>query len=77
MWHTPFVHHAWHPVRRRYAPQADVGEPVAIHACGKEHAMAVGVLKMSTADIRSVNKGIGVDNLHHLNDGLWKSPSLA
>lgn len=57
--------------------QADVGEPVAIYACGKEHAMAVGVLKMSTADIRSINKGIGVDNLHHLNDGLWKSPNIA
>lgn len=38
--------------------------------------MAVGVLKMSTADIRSINKGIGVDNCHHLNDGLWKMPVL-
>lgn len=34
--------------------------------------MAVGVLKLSTADIRAVNKGIGVENMHHLNDGLWK-----
>jgi hypothetical protein len=21
---------------------------------------------------RSINKGIGVDNMHYLNDGLWK-----
>jgi PUA domain protein len=39
--------------------------------------MAVGPTKLSTADIRSVNKGIGVDNLHYLNDGLWKTPSFA
>jgi len=28
---------------------------------------------MSTADIKSVNKGIGVDLVHYLNDGLWKA----
>jgi predicted ribosome-associated RNA-binding protein Tma20 len=27
---------------------------------------------MSTADMRSVNKGHGVETLHYLNDGLWK-----
>lgn len=52
------------------------GAAVAIYAAGKEHAMAVGVTKMSTADMRLLNKGIGVDNLHHLNDGLWKTPTL-
>ena len=46
---------------------------MAIYAEGKEHAMAVGITKMSTADMRSVNKGMGVDNLHYLNDGLWKT----
>ncbi|GIL43280.1 hypothetical protein Vafri_1067 [Volvox africanus] len=56
--------------------EGDVGTPVAIYAFEKELAMAVGVLKMSTADIRAINKGIGVDNMHHLNDGLWKMPSL-
>ena len=51
----------------------DVDEdvPVAIYAEGKTHALAVGITKMSTADIKSVNKGIGVDTVHHLNDGLW------
>lgn len=52
------------------------GEPVAIYAEGKEHAMAVGITKMSTADMRTVNKGMGVDNLHYLNDGLWKTNSF-
>ena len=38
--------------------------------------MAVGLTKLSTADIRAVNKGIGVDNIHYLNDGLWKLSSF-
>ncbi|CEO96005.1 PUA domain-containing protein [Plasmodiophora brassicae] len=48
----------------------------AIYAEGKEHALAIGVTKMSTEKIRSENKGIAVDVLHHLNDGLWTMPSL-
>lgn len=58
-------------------PQADVDAPVAIYAEGKDHAMAVGLTKLSTADIRAVNKGIGVENIHYLNDGLWKEPAFA
>ncbi|KXJ12208.1 malignant T-cell-amplified sequence 1 [Exaiptasia diaphana] len=49
---------------------------VAIMAEGKEHALAIGVLKMSTNDIASVNKGIGVENIHYLNDGLWQMKQL-
>jgi len=45
---------------------------VAIHAEGKEHAMAVGLTELSTVDIRKINKGPGITNVHHLNDGLWK-----
>nr|SVE79804.1 EOG090X0FDS [Daphnia magna] len=47
------------------------GAIVAIMAEGKQHALAVGITSMSTADIQSVNKGIGVENYHYLNDGLW------
>ncbi|RVW97862.1 60S ribosomal protein L18-2 [Vitis vinifera] len=52
----------------------DVAEesPVAIMAEGKQHALAIGFTKMSAKDIRAINKGIGVDNMHYLNDGLWK-----
>ena len=44
---------------------------VAIMAEGKEHALAIGKTVMSTADIAAKNKGIGVENYHYLNDGLW------
>ncbi len=49
---------------------------MSIYAEGKEHAMAIGFTQMSTKAMRELNKGIGVDNLHHLNDGLWKTPAL-
>ena len=38
---------------------------------GKEHAVAIGQCKLSTEDITRVNKGIGIENVHYLNDGLW------
>lgn len=51
-------------------------QPVAVHAEGKVHAVAIGWTKMSTADMKSINKGIAVDNLHFLNDGLWATPTV-
>lgn len=57
--------------------QVDADTAVAIFAEGKEHAMAVGVTKMSTKEMLEINKGIAVDNLHHLADGLWKNPILS
>jgi len=44
---------------------------VAIFAEGKEHALAIGFTKLSSAEIREVNKGIAMDSIHYLNDGLW------
>lgn len=52
------------------------GEPVAIYAEGKVNAMAVGITKMSTDDIKTINKGIAVDNIHFIGDGLWHIKSL-
>jgi len=52
------------------------GCPVAIYAQGKEHALGVGVLKMSADDIRKVNKGPAVETLHHLGDDLWLHPTF-
>ena len=57
--------------------EVEVGEPVAIYAEGKEHCMALGVATMSTADIRSVNKGIAVEITHYLLDGLYNEPGGA
>lgn len=56
--------------------EVEAGEAVAIYAEGKETAMAVGMTNMSTKEMKEVNKGIGVENLHCLNDGLWKSAKL-
>ncbi|CCE64727.1 hypothetical protein TPHA_0I02230 [Tetrapisispora phaffii CBS 4417] len=44
---------------------------IIINAENKEHALAVGKLLMSTDDIASINKGHGVEMIHHLGDPLW------
>ncbi|VDM34581.1 unnamed protein product [Hydatigera taeniaeformis] len=45
---------------------------VAIMAEGKENAVAVGVTVLSTREMLDVNKNVGVETLHYLNDGLWQ-----
>ncbi|KAK9708680.1 Pre-PUA-like domain [Popillia japonica] len=47
------------------------GTIVAIMAEGKQHALSIGITTLSTDDIAKVNKGVGVENCHYLNDGLW------
>uniref|UniRef100_A0A8R1DYV7 PUA domain-containing protein n=1 Tax=Caenorhabditis japonica TaxID=281687 RepID=A0A8R1DYV7_CAEJA len=44
---------------------------VAVTAEGKQNALAIGLMSMSSGEIQSVNKGNGIENLHYLNDGLW------
>jgi len=44
---------------------------VAVVGEGKDHAMAIGQMKMSSGDIRAINKGIGVETLTMLGDPLW------
>ena len=56
--------------------QAEKGEAVSIYAQDKEHALAVGVMMMSTDEVRSINKGHGVQSLHYLTDGLWHTRKL-
>jgi malignant T-cell-amplified sequence len=48
------------------------GQVVVIHAEGKEHALAVGRMMLSSAEIKSSNTGHAITNLHCLCDGLWK-----
>ena len=50
--------------------------PVAIYAEGKQNAMAIGITKMSKSDILGVNKGIAVETVHFLMDGLWQTTSV-
>ena len=59
-----------HPNARMTA--CEKGTVVAIFAEGKTHPLAIGKTSMSTEDIRTKNKGIGVENYHYLNDGLWQ-----
>lgn len=51
--------------------ELDKDTPVAVMAEGKELALAVGLLDMSTTDIKEKNDGMGVLNVHYLGDGLW------
>lgn len=52
------------------------GAPVILYAQGKELACAVGMVKMSNDDIRASPKGVAVDNLHFLGDGLFLDPTV-
>ncbi|KAJ2533506.1 translation machinery-associated protein 20, partial [Coemansia sp. RSA 1933] len=49
------------------------GQLVAVMAEGKEHALATGITKMSTSDIKTINKGNGVELVQYLGDPLWKT----
>lgn len=60
----------------KLTPGVGDGAIVAIMAEGKQHALAIGVMKMSSEEIVAKNTGIGVDNLHYLNDGLWRTPTV-
>lgn len=52
-------------------PDLKVGQPVAIFAEGKETPCAIGVMKMTTDDIKNINKGHGIENVTYLGDDLW------
>ncbi|KAG9511370.1 GMP synthase [glutamine-hydrolyzing], partial [Fragariocoptes setiger] len=41
---------------------------VTIMAEDKSHALAIGITKMSGTDMKTINKGIGVELVHYLND---------
>jgi PUA domain protein len=56
----------------RLQPKVQSGSIVTVIAEGKEHALAVGILKMSPDEILKINKGVGIENIHYLNDGLWR-----
>ncbi|KAK2460615.1 hypothetical protein APHAL10511_007085 [Amanita phalloides] len=58
-----------------YLPPDDAplkaGVPVAIFAEGKEYAAGIGITKLSTVEMRKINKGIGVETVTYLGDDLW------
>lgn len=52
-------------------PGLKVGQPVAVFAEGKETPCAIGLMKMTSEEIQSVNKGHGVESITYLGDDLW------
>lgn len=46
---------------------------VTIMAEDKQYALAIGLTKMSGQDMKTINKGIAVETIHYLNDGLWRA----
>lgn len=57
-------------------PGVAKGDGVVIFAEGKEHAIACGVMTMSSDQIRQKNKGIGIEICHHLGDGLYQTDEI-
>ncbi|RKO97709.1 hypothetical protein CXG81DRAFT_20916 [Caulochytrium protostelioides] len=48
------------------------GTPVAVMAEGKEHAVAIGLMMMSSDEIMKLRKGVGIEPVTYLGDGLYK-----
>lgn len=46
---------------------------VTVMAEDKQHALAIGLTKLSGKDIKTINKGVAVELIHYLNDGLWRA----
>ena len=50
----------------------EAGEAVAIMAEGKEHAMGIGLMNMSSDEIKSEGKGEAIELIFFMNDAVWK-----
>lgn len=63
-----------------WLPPADEAIPaeraVAIFAEGKEHPVGIGITKLSTEEMKKVNKNVGVETVHYLGDDLWSIQKL-
>ena len=58
----------------RWTDQAEIekGTVVVVESEGKENACAVGVLNMSTPEMKEKKKGVAIEAPHSLGDGLWR-----
>jgi PUA domain protein len=50
--------------------------PIALMAENKLTALAIGVTKLSAEDVRTQNKGMAVEVVHFIGDGLFKIKHL-
>ncbi|CAN8067629.1 unnamed protein product [Agarophyton chilense] len=56
--------------------EVEAGTAVAVFADTKQHPIAVGIARMSSAQMRATDKGIAVENVHFVSDCLWKCAQL-
>lgn len=56
--------------------EVERGAYCAVMAESKEHAIAIGKCLMSSDQMRQNDKGIAIESIHHLSDGLWKTQTL-
>lgn len=47
------------------------GTIITVYAEGKETSLGIGKLLMSIDDIKQKNKGVAIEMIHSLGDGLW------
>jgi len=47
------------------------GAVVAIMAEGKAHAAGLGIMKLSSEEVKRVGKGVAVESVTYLGDDLW------
>jgi malignant T-cell-amplified sequence len=52
------------------------GTPVAFDAEGKEFAVGIGITKLGTEEMKSVNKGVAVEPVTYVGDDLWATQKL-
>ena len=52
------------------------GSAVAVFAESKALPLAIGILRMSAQEMRDINKDIGVELVHFLDDALWQYDTL-
>jgi len=55
----------------------EAGRGLVIMAEGKDSAIAVGSMKLSTHDVKNKNKGVGIDCAHFLGDDLFNTNEIS
>lgn len=57
-------------------PDLPVKTAIAVMAEGKQHAMAIGVLCMTSEEIVSQNRGQAIEIVQFMNDSIWTLKSI-
>ena len=58
------------------SPGVIKGSLVRVDIEGMQHSAAIGVLCMDTDEITSSSKGIAIQTVHTMGDGLWRAHSI-